>query len=200
MTTEPAPPDGPAAPELKTVSDAARALKISDRQCARLVALGMPRNADGSFDPVAISKWRAEQRERRASPEKATEAVALAPASRAELLHWSTEWKKHRAHAAEIEVKKLRGEVFTRELVEKLFRSRMQALARGLTALPQHLAQELAVIGTDRDAVVQIATRELNLLREAYCRGDYLALLEAWRRQAEHGLAIGRGRGRPRGS
>ena len=115
---------------VKTVDDVAKVMEVSYRTVQRWKREGMPVKKDGFYDLDEIKEWH----ERRMGPEE-SEGKAF----------WDEKIRKYKAHLLELELKKVLGELVSREEVEKGQVMRVIAIKRSFLALPTTLAPILAM-------------------------------------------------------
>lgn len=168
-----------------TQSLLAQAFGVTQTTISTWVGEGAPIRQDGTYSVVEVERWRT----KRGRGDGAAEIAAD---------DWELRKLAAEAQRKELDLARARQELFSRDDVEKLFAGRLAALVRGLEGLPRIMALETH--GMDRPEIEARARAVVDELRDAYARDDVLTILEEWRRQAEAGVKIGRGRGRPRKS
>lgn len=166
----------------------ARALGVAARTVDGWLENGCPRHPDGSYDIETVKKWREDRAaERRRKLHPAGDDLGV-------------DWVKRDARAvALIREKKLADlyeNYFHRDDVSRLFTLRANHLRRGLLALPRAVAQEFR----DVQGLEEHVEARVHELLAAYAKDNVVTLLTQWRRQGKHGVKIGRGRGRPKGT
>lgn len=123
---------------------------------------GMPVLGDGSYDILAIERWvmarkglvppplpQGPDMEEKAAPV----ASVLNPESRE---FWDRENKKHHAGLRELELRKKKGELIERIIVEDEFLKRILEVKRGLVSLERALPPELIACRSEREMSVVI--------------------------------------------
>lgn len=145
---------------------------------------GAPIREDGTYSVVEVERWRAKR--------------GRGDGAGIDADDWELRKLAAEAQRKELDLARARQELFARGDVEKLLAGRLADLVRGLEGLPRTLALECH--GMERPEIEARARAVIDELRGAYARGDVLTILEEWRRQAEAGVKLGRGRGRPKGS
>lgn len=115
---------------VRTIDEVAKVMVVSCRTVHRWKREGMPVRKDGFYDLDEIREWH----EKRMGPEE-SEGKAF----------WDEKIRKYKAHLLELELKKVLGELVSREEVEKGQVLRVIAIKRSFLALPTILAPILAM-------------------------------------------------------
>ena len=149
---------------------------------------GCPRHPDGSYDIEAVRKWRDER--------EAARREKLKPEGDEFGNDWVTRDERAIALIREKKLADLYDSYLHRDEVARLFLLRANHLRRGLLAMPRAMANEFREV----QGLEERLEARVHELLEAYAKDNVVTLLEQWRRQGKHGVKIGRGRGRPKGT
>jgi len=122
----------PLAPTIvKTLDEVARVMGVSYRTAQRWKKDGMPETKDGYYDLETVRTWHAARLEE----ESSAEGKAF----------WEERIRKYRATMLELELKKMTGELVSRDEVESGRIARIISVKRSLLAVPTRLAPVLAM-------------------------------------------------------
>ena len=115
---------------VKTIDEVAKVMEVSYRTVQRWKREGLPVTKEGFYDLDQIKEWH----EAEIGPEE-SEGKAF----------WDEKIRKYKAHLLELELKKILGELVSRDEVEKGQILRVIAVKRSFLALPTRLAPLLAM-------------------------------------------------------
>ena len=171
-----------------TRAQLAQALGVACRTIDTWRENSCPRHPDGSYDIAAVRKWREDRAAaRRRKPSPAGDELGT---------DWVTRDERAVALIREKKLADLYDNYFHRDDVRRLFLARVTALRTGLLELPRVISVDYP----DIPGLEQAVAAQVHKLLDAYAKDNVIALLEQWRRQRKHGVKIGRGRGRPKGT
>jgi len=118
---------------VKTIDEVAKVMGVSYRTVQRWKREGMPLTKENFYDLDAIKNWH--ETKNGALPGEESEGKAF----------WDEKIRKYKASLLELELKKILGELVSREEVEKGQILRVIAIKRSFLALPTRLAPLLAM-------------------------------------------------------
>jgi hypothetical protein len=117
--------------QVDSMEAVARAFGVSSRTVERWAKAGMPKSEEGGYDLIEIQAWRT----LRGSQHKDD--------SEDEKTQWDVKYRQMKALIAEIQYKKLTGDLIPREEVEATMMNRIVAIKRQFLALPKRVAPQL---------------------------------------------------------
>jgi len=116
---------------VKTIEEIARVMSVSYRTVQRWKRDGMPTTKEGFYDLEEIKTWHSQRNEK----DKIKEGKDF----------WDEKIRKYKAKILGLELKRLMGELISKEEVVKSRITRIIAIKRSLLALPTRLASILAM-------------------------------------------------------
>lgn len=117
--------------QVDSLDAVARAFGVSSRTAERWSQAGMPKSEEGGYDLIEIQAWKTLKgaQHKDDSEDKKTE--------------WDVKYRQMKALIAEIQYKKLTGDLVPREEVEATMMNRIVAIKRQFLALPKRVAPQL---------------------------------------------------------
>lgn len=164
----------------------ARACGVSKPTIYRWIKRGCPRNADGSFDPVAVAEWAQQMRHEAkvqgasgaprdaAAGEAATAPVVDLGEGRRQFIdreRAEAEWRQHRADLSKLELEERRGELVPRADIAELLRHRALLFRKLFDAMRRRLGPRMVGLTDPREADLILAEEHNALLAEVYGDG-----------------------------
>jgi hypothetical protein len=145
---------------IRTQEALGETLGVARQTIIRWKKEGMPVEADGSYDPIRISKWRDlvyPPQEKLPTEKSENDEVS-----------WETEFRKYRAKLAELSFKQKLGELILRADVESLLVDRAVEFRRALLDMGRRLSLKLA--HKDSQQIQSIIETEATDILDAYSR------------------------------
>jgi phage terminase Nu1 subunit (DNA packaging protein) len=147
---------------IKTQKALAEYLSRSERTIAYYKNQGMPVNLDGTYDLDAIDAWFDDRKE------KGTGQPHGGKPDTGDKSGWEAVYKEMKARIAELELRKLSGELISREEVYQQFVARILEIGRALSALSRKLPPLLE--GKEKRDMEEIIEGETRIIRERFAR------------------------------
>jgi len=147
---------------IKTQKELAAYLSRSERTVAYYKNQGMPVNLDGTYDLDAIDAWLDDRKDKGIGQPHGEKP------STGDKSGWEAVYKEMKARIAELELKKLSGELISREEVNQQFVGRIIEVGRALSALSRKLPPLLE--GKEKRDMEEIINGEIRIIRERFAR------------------------------
>lgn len=134
---------------VSTQEEVARALGVSTRTVQYWCRDGMPVKPDGKYDLLEVQAWRLTKNNKTSESDKTKE-------------QWESKYREYKALLAEIEYKKINGELLDKNEVEEGRVKRIMEVKRKLLGLPKKVAPQLVGLEIHKiEAILDLRIKEV---------------------------------------